>query len=133
MFLDLKCLKCRIFFFIKHFTRSVVYNIFVATYLLRPPSKHRQRCLAPAEREVVPPRVRGPLSPLFLGGTTPYVTFRVPPSRQRARSSRAYFCLEPRNLEPAPHHSFIMSAFIVPAPVDPSPPVYRHYYVRTGK
>ena len=65
VFLDLKCLKCRISFFIKHFTRSVVYNIFVATYLLRPPSKHRQRCLAPAEREVVPPRVRGPLSPLL--------------------------------------------------------------------
>ena len=64
--LDLKCLKCRISFCIKHFTRSVVYNIFVATYLLRPPSKHRQRCLAPAEREVVPPRVRGPLPPLPL-------------------------------------------------------------------
>ena len=31
VFLDLKCLKCRISFFIKHFTRSVVYNIFVAT------------------------------------------------------------------------------------------------------
>ena len=65
VFLDLKCLKCRISFCIKHFTRSVVYNIFVATYLLRPPSKHRQRCLAPAEREVVPPRVRGPLPPLL--------------------------------------------------------------------
>ena len=49
VFLDLKCL-----------------NIFVATYLLRPPSKHRQRCLAPAERKVVPPRVRGPLPPLPL-------------------------------------------------------------------
>ena len=63
--LDLKCLKCRISFCIKHFTRSVVYNIFVATYLLRPPSKHRQRCLASAERKVVPPRVRGPLPPLL--------------------------------------------------------------------
>ena len=60
------CLKCRISFCIKHFTRSVVYNIFVATYLLRPPSKHRQRCLASAERKVVPPRVRGPLPPLPL-------------------------------------------------------------------
>ena len=65
-----------------------------------------------------------------LGETTPYVTFRGPPSRQSRHVS--YFCLEPRNLEPAPHHSFIMSAFIVPAPVDPSPPVYRHY-VRTGR
>ena len=59
------CLKCRISFGIKHFTKSVVYNIFVATYLLRPPSKHRQRCLASAERKVVPPRVRGPLPPLL--------------------------------------------------------------------
>ena len=81
VFLSLKCLKCRISFFIKHFTRSVDYNIFVATtYLLRPPSKHRQRCLAPAERKVVPPRVRGPLPPLplcnFLCSTaTSTVTF----------------------------------------------------------
>ena len=67
VFLSLKCLKCRISFFIKHFTRSVDYNIFVATtYLLRPPSKHRQRCLAPAERKVVPPQPRGPSPPLPL-------------------------------------------------------------------
>ena len=38
VFLDLKCLKCRISFFIKHFTRSVVYNIFVVS-ALKAPSK----------------------------------------------------------------------------------------------
>ena len=90
--LDLKCLKCRISFCIKHFTRSVVYNIFVATYLLRPPSKHRQRCLASAERKVVPPRVRGPLPPLLWvsGWNNPLRNFCVPPPRQRSRSSRAF-------------------------------------------
>ena len=125
MFLSLKCLKCRISFFIKHFTRSVVYNIFVATYLLRPPSKHRQRCLAPAERKVVPPRVRGPLPPLLWvsGWNDPLCNFSWSTVTSRHVTFRTFVW----NLEPAPHHSFIMSAFIVPAPVDLSPPVYRHY------
>ena len=38
VFLNLKCLKCRIPFFLKHFTRSVVYNIFVVS-ALKAPSK----------------------------------------------------------------------------------------------
>ena len=122
MFLDLKCLKCRISFFIKHFTRSVVYNIFVATYLLRPPSKHRQRCLAPAERKVVPPRVRGPLPPLPLcnfGCST--VTFH--PNTFTCRTS--VWNRGTWNLPPTTPSSCL--PLYITVPVDPSPSLY---YVR---
>ena len=115
VFLDLKCLKCRISFCIKHFTRSVVYNIFVATYLLRPPSKHRQRCLAPAERKVVPPRVRGPLPPLPLcnfGCST--VTFHPNTFTCRTSVWNRGTC----NLPPTTPSSCLPQSI----------PVYRHYY-----
>ena len=91
------------------------------------------RCLASAEREVVSSPSHVPPVPPSLGGTTPYVSFvfhrhvndHVPAEHLHV----SYFCLEPRNLEPAPHHSFIMSAFIVSVSVspDPSPSLY---YVR---
>ena len=50
------------------------------------------RGLAPAERKVVPPRVRGPLPPLLWvsGWNNPLRNFCVPPPRQRSRSSRAF-------------------------------------------
>ena len=110
--LHLKCLKCRISFCIKHFTRSVVYNIFVATYLLRPPSKHRQRCLASAERKVVPPRVRGPLPPLPLCNFGS-VTFHP-------NSFTCCTFVWSRRLRS-------ITPLYITVPVDPSPPVYRHY------
>ena len=97
MFLDLKCLKCRISFFIKHFTRSVVYNIFVVS-ALKAPSK--MRGISGARSCSSPSHV--PLSPPSLGETTPYVSFgfhrhvndHVPAEHFHV----SYFCLEPRNL-----------------------------------
>ena len=98
--------------FIKHFTRSVVYNIFVATYLLCPPSKHRQRCLALAERKVVPPQVRGPLPPLPLCNFGS-VTFHP-------NSFTCCTFVWSRRLRS-------ITPLYITVPVDPSPPVYRHY------
>ena len=77
-------------------------NIFVAS-ALKAPSKMlgtsgAKNCSSPTQGPLAPPSRH-----------VPSEHFHV-----------SYFCLEPRNLEPAPHHSFIMSAFIVPVSVSPN-------------
>ena len=125
MFLSLKCLKCRI-----SFLSNILQDLLITTYLwqqhiccVRPQSTVKDAWHQRSEK-LFPPN-QGPLAPLLWvsGCTNPLCNFSWSTVTSRHVTFRTFVW----NLEPAPHHSFIMSAFIVPAPVDLTPPVYRHY------